>query len=483
MSKGTRVRALTLACVLRLGLGSAAAQEDGDAVTVTPLFRTVTRVESWRFFDPGPSGGDPDYTFLGNRITMGVHTSSPRWEATGAFQYIQLFGLPNNAIGPAALGSGGYYFYSASNTNAYQFYAHALNFAFKSPAKGLRIAGGRMAYTSGAEADSGVAAIELVKRERLDSRLIGDFEWSVVQRAFDGVRADLDRPGWRLTGAVLMPSQGGYEESASPTITKIQVVSAVATIKPDVVLPRSELQLFSHTYRDRRDVETRPDNSPFMSPAADVTVTALGASQVGTVPMAHGEIDTVGWFAGQVGDWYGLPHRAVSVAGEAGYRWTSARWQPWLRGGFLYASGDKSATDDRHGTFFQMLPTSRRYALSNTYAQMNLRDYFGQVYLQPRAAVRLRADVHRVSLADANDRWYAGSGATARRGAFFGYSIRASNGATSLGTVIEGAADVKITRWWSINGYLGVMRGGDVVTRLFAGRRLTFFYVESVVGF
>jgi hypothetical protein len=474
-------------CALVAWLASVApawAQETpGDGVTVTPLFRNVTRVESWSFFDPPPDAGNPDYTFLGNRITMGVRTSSRRWEAAGAFQYIQLFHLPQNAIGPAALGSGGYYYYSSNNSNAYQFYAHAMNFAFKSPDKGLRITGGRMGYTSGAEGQSGVPSLEAVKRERLDSRLIGEFEWSIIQRAFDGVRVDLDRPGWRLTGAALMPVQGGYEESASPTMTRLQLYSAAATFKPHVVIPWSELQVFSHTYRDRRQVETRPDNTPYTVPNADITVTAFGASQVGIFPTVAGEVDSVVWLAGQVGDWYGDRHRAWSVAAEIGHRWTAMAWQPWVRAGLLYASGDNDPTDDRHGTFFQMIPTSRRYSLSNTYAQMNMKELFGQVYLYPAKSVSIRADVHRVSLADPNDRWYAGSGATASRGIFFGYSIRPSNAATALGTVIEGSADVKIKPWWSMNAYLGHIRGGDVVTRLFAGNRLTFFYVENVLGF
>ena len=53
--------------------------------------------------------------------------------------------------------------------------------------------------------------------------------------------------------------------------------------------------------------------------------------------------------------------------------------RPWLRAGYLYASGDSDAADDRHGTFFQMLPSSRKYALSSVYAQMNLHDLFVQV--------------------------------------------------------------------------------------------------------
>ncbi len=467
-----------------MGVSFAHAQDStNDNVVVTPLFSEVTRAESWSFFDPGPSGGDPTYSFLGNRMTLGVNASSPRWEATGAFQYIQLFGLPRMSIGPGALGSGGYYYYSAGNRNAYQFYARALNFGFKSKDKGLRVVGGRMGYTSGAEGDSGVPSLEHVKRDRLDSRLIGEFEWSIIQRAFDGVRVDVDRPGWRLTGAALMPTQGGYEESASPTITKIQLYSAAATFKPHVVIPWSELQIFSHTYRDRREVETRPDNSPFTVTEANITVTAFGASQVGIFPTDFGEVDSVVWLAGQAGDWYGDPHRAWSLAAEMGHRWTAMTWQPWARVGLLYASGDQDPTDARHGTFFQMVPTSRRYSLSNTYAQMNIKDLFGQVYLYPTSSVSLRADVHRLSLADPNDRWYAGSGATARRGIFFGYSIRPSNAATSLGTVVEGSADVTINRYWSMNAYLGHIVGGEVVKRLFTGHRLSFFYLENVLAF
>ena len=45
--------------------------------------------------------------------------------------------------------------------------------------------------------------------------------------------------------------------------------------------------------------------------------------------------------AAQAGDWYGQPHRAASVAVEAGHRWTRAPYRPWLRAGYLWASGDR----------------------------------------------------------------------------------------------------------------------------------------------
>ena len=77
-------------------------------------------------------------------------------------------------------------------------------------------------------------------------------------------------------------------------------------------------------------------------------------------------------------------HRAASVAAEAGHRWTA--WPdgrgcaPATCGRRAMAIGD----DDRHGTFFQMLPSSRKYALSSTYAQMNLTDAFVQAWFEPR---------------------------------------------------------------------------------------------------
>ena len=100
----------------------------------------------------------------------------------------------------------------------------------------------------------------------------------------------------------------------------------------------------------------------------------------------------------QLGDWYGLSHRAGSVALEAGHRWTRAAWRPWLRAGYLWASGDDDWRDDRHTTFFQMLPSSRRYALSSAYAQMNIRDVFAQAMIEPRR-FNARIEIHRLSLA------------------------------------------------------------------------------------
>ncbi|MGH9174802.1 MAG: alginate export family protein, partial [Vicinamibacterales bacterium] len=322
-------------------------------------------------------------------------------------------------------------------------------------------------------------AIDIIKRDRLDGRLIGEVEWSTFERAFDGVRFDVDRPRWHTTAAVLWPTQGGFEESANPTIDKVRIGTTSVTAR----LRRShELELFATHYRDSRDIAARPDNTGIPTTSIDVSVTTVGASHVGTYAAAAGRVDTLVWVSGQVGDWYGDDHRAWSLMAEGGYHWTFP-WQPWVRAGLQYASGDDDPADLRHGTFFPLLPSSRPDLLAATFAQMNLRDLFVQVRATPHARVTLQGSVHRLSLANAGDRWYSGSGATARRGSFFGYLGRPSLGATRLGTLLQVMAEGTVTRWWTLKGSLGTVKGGGVVRGLFAGDRLTVFSLESALAF
>ncbi len=213
-----------------------------------------------------------------------------------------------------------------------------------------------------------------------------------------------------------------------------------------------------------------------------MTIAAFGGSRASLTPTRAGEIDTVAWVAGELGDWYGLPHRAASVALEAGHHWTRAAMRPWVRTGYLFASGDGNGADRRHGTFFQMLPSARQYALSSAYAQMNARDLFVQALFEP-GRVRARVDLHRLDLASRQDLWYDGSGATASEGKYFGYTGRISGGATSLGTILETTIDVPIVKHWSVNGYAGRMWGGDVVRASFEGQRLVFWFIENVLRF
>ena len=461
----------------------------GAQPAVTGTISNVTRVESWRYFQPQgdplalpPPGsaplGDPDYTFLGDRAELGVRVKGARFDFSGAFNYVRLENLPTNAIGPGGLGSGAFYFAATGLRYSYQLYFSELTARIKSKDERTSVTIGRMPFASGGEYTRPQSYVEQVKPERLHSRMIGNFEWSMYQRRFDGARFDHDRDRWHFTAAAFMPTQGGFEESTNLTMPRIQIGDVAVEHKGN----DRALQVFGYYYRDRRDTKAVVDNTRSFDAPVDVTIATFGASYVYMLPWFFAATDLVAWGAVQTGDWYGRDHVASSGAIEFGHLFAGGPGKPWLRGGFLWASGDRDAADDRHGTFFQMLPSSRKYTLSSTYAQMNVRDAYAQLLVEPRR-FKARIEVHAVHLASGADLWYQGSGATASEGRFFGFSGRAAGGETSLGTVLEGAIDVPIRKHWSINGYAGTMSAGPVVRNWFTNRRLTFWSVENVVRF
>ncbi len=408
----------------------------------------------------------------------------PRVDLTLAGQYVGMAGLPTRAIGPGALGTGALYFdQGGRHESSQQLYLRFANLRFSNALPGLDVQVGRMGYTSGAEASSGVPKLETIKRQRLDARLVGEFEWSIYQRAFDGVRLDLTRPGWKATAVAFTPTQGGFARAAGPTMTDLVVAGVTISTRPSGSPgPKTQVQGFGWQYRDRRAVTQRPDNSSLTAPAGvAIDVTTGGAVVVGAYPAGRGETDLFAWSAVQSGRWYGDVHRAFAVALEGGYQWTATPWRPWLRAGVFHASGDDDSGDDRHGTFFPMLPTVRRFSQTTAYGTMNLRDVFVQAQVRPRPPLGLRLDLRRLDLASSADLWYAGSGATLARGAVFGYAGRRSNGSRRLGTSVEASADYAVTPRVSFNAFVGRVGGGPVVTGTFAGDALWFAYLESIV--
>lgn len=476
------VSALCAVCLLPV---YAYAQAQTTAAPPTPdPFRwsvtNVSRVESWSYFDPLP-GGNPDYTFLANRLRLGVTGTWSRIDVNGSVQYVQFGGLPTQAFGPGALGTGALYYDHSGRTDSHGIYLRTLTARVRLPG-GIAIQAGRFGYQSGAESPSGHAKIEAVKRARLDSRLVGEFEWSLYQRTFDGARVDVERKAWHLSGAWFTPTQGGFEEDAGARLSRVDVGSATFTLRPSVAVPATDVAVFALRYDDHRPVAARPDNVGVSAERVDAGITTLGVAAIGSVSAGQGEADWFVWFAGQTGSWYEQRHRAWSLAVEGGYQWKT-RWQPWLRGGVLHASGDDDPRDDRHGTFFPMLPTVRKYAFTTAYAPMNLRDTFVEFIARPMPRVSARVDVRRLWLAAPADLWYTGSGATQERGSTFGYAGRRSGGSTDLGTVLEGAADVSLGKHLSLNGFVGSIHGGRVVQTIFAGHWLRFAYLESVIQF
>lgn len=438
----------------------------------------------WRFFEPRPGGGNNDYAFVANRLFAGVQQTARVYDLSAALQYVHFADLPADATGPGPLGTGAVYFAHAGRSDSHQVYLRYANVRLKRLLPRTTIQIGRMPYSSGGEAGSGNPKIEAVVLQRVAARLVGEFEWSIYQRAYDGVRLDTSHGRWSGTAFAFHPTQGGFEDAAGLMMPGVTVLGGAATVKSALLVPAVRYQAFTYRYRDTRKVTQRPDNTGRPAPVSDLGINTFGATIVAApAPRRGHQWDALVWGAIQTGAWYEQTHRAASVAAEAGHQWTTARWQPWLRGGYLYASGDHNPGDNRHGTFFEMLPTVRRYAQSALYSQMNNTDLFAQLMIKPHPKINVRIDSHRVGLASSSDGWYFGSGATQQHGSIFGFAMRPSFGATHLATIGEGSVDYAIAPHWSVNGYLAFARAGQVVAPAFAGRTLTFAYIENVLQF
>ena len=475
--------ALAVSCHVR----PAAAQSPAAAAQATPAgfslaVRDWTRAEAWSYFEPNPGGGDPEYAYLANRLQLELRRAWRRVDVQLTAQHVGFVGLPDDASGPGPLGLGALYFdQGLRSTHPQQLWLRYGNVRFRQVLPGLDLQVGRFGYTSGAEAGSGDTHIEALKRSRLDSRILGEFEWSLWQRGFDGVRADWTHGPVKVTGVAFRPTQGGFARVAGPTIDDIDVYGGTVSVQPTTRLPHTQLQGFALQYDDTREVTQRPDNTGLTASRADIAVTSVGGALVGVYPVGRGAVDVLAWGVLQGGDWYGQDHRAGTAAIEGGYQWTHAPWAPWLRAGLLHASGDDDATDNQHGTYFPVLPTVRRYSQTTAFSIMNIDDAFVQVMARPARRVGLRLDLHALELASAADSWYIGSGATLEEGTAFGYSGRVSNGSRHLGFSTEGSIDVAVTPVWSVNVFVGHVNGGRVVTGTFRDDQFWFGYVEQVL--
>ena len=394
-------------------------------------------------------------------------------------------GLPAAAIGPGPLGLGAVYRGHGGSAHPGSLYIRYLYTNLKVPgSSGLSFRLGRSGYSAGGETRSDQPKIESVKAMRVTEKLIGEFGWSLFQRSYDGVRADWDHGFGQLTIGAFQPTQGGFEEAAGVSIKEIRVYTGAWTLRNDTAVPRNEVQLFFYDYDDTRPIRAdRPDNSGLSTSRMNTRVRNFGFQAVGAYPMGDGEVDSLFWYSYQTGNWFDEDQRAQAVAAEVGYQWNGAG-QLWLRGGYLRGTGDSNPVDHTHGTFFQMLSTTRKYSLSAAYNLMNNTDMFVQAIIRPSPAWTIRADYHAIGLSNANDRWYFGAGATQAQGNISGYGTRPSHGQQDFGKVFEVQATRTMSTHWSVTGYYGHIFGDGVIRGSFPGSsHFNFAFIENVLSF
>jgi len=158
-------------------------------------------------------------------------------------------------------------------------------------------------------------------------------------------------------------------------------------------------------------------------------------------------------------------HSAGAIAVEGGLRFDKVKTTPWVRGGYLRSTGDNNATDNKHNTFFQVLPTPRIYARFPFYNSMNSTDSFVQLVDKPSKRVDLRSDLHFLKLTSASDFWYQGGGAFDNK--VFGYTGRPANNHNSFSSLYDISADITLTKQLSLGTYYAHAFGKSVVSAIY----------------
>jgi hypothetical protein len=244
----------------------------------------------------------------------------------------------------------------------------------------------------------------------------------------------------------------------------------------------ADTRFFAIDYDDFRHI-LKTDNRAAAIRRGDtenIHLQTWGGHSLHALATKRGTLDALGWVAVQTGRWGTQTQRAYAFDLEGGFQpAVLPKLKPWLRGGFTMGSGDNNPNDDRHGTFFQLLPTPRPYARFPFFNMMNTEDGFGALIVRPHAKVTISSEFHALRLTNANDLWYSGGGVF--QPWTFGYAGRATSGRRSLGNLYDTSVEYRANRHATFTGYLGYTQGLSIMQQIYpAGKDGRFGYLEAL---
>lgn len=368
-----------------------------DGPELDPTFQLRLRWEG--FGTPtGFTDRDAQYNFSNLRLRFGLES---RWEhvtLAGELQGAAAADLPANgafAIGPV---------YAAANSGETRPSQIGISQAYATfHSSTSRLQAGRQKWGDGFETLTGVGHLDGIKKRRMAERLVGNWDWVNVGRRYDGASGATSAGGVHLGGFAFRPLAGGVNYVGGfERLKGLGVYGATVTTKYGELLPSTELRLFAVRYDDERPGA--------LAAAGDkLRLNTFGASLLG----GGDNGDLMLWGVYQTGSWGEASQNAWAFIAEGGRKMHRGDSTFTLRGGVAQASGD-SGDDEKHNTFFNLLPTNHKFYGSMDYnAFSNLRDLYGELLFQsgPSAVWSFRGAFHVFHLVDSNDAWYGGSGA------------------------------------------------------------------------
>lgn len=445
------------------------------------------RSEAWDWFQP--TSGENSYAYVHWLARTGLMQSRPGfdWLIEGAQDGI--VGLPANPNGPGvqgALGQGGTYL--TANSNSRNNFSAFIKQAYLTGkfSHNSKLTVGRFVFNDGLEVKPRDPSLAQLVTSRISQRLLGETPFAAVLRSFDGARWTSDSPRSNVTLLAVRPTQGAYQINAMGELN-IDVFYGSYTRQTNRPGSDSLLRIFGMGYLDERAGVVPVDNRSLAARSSTpnhLHIGTYGANYVHVLHTQHsGQFDLVLWGALQNGSWGPLKQRAGAFAGELGWQPPVLRTiRPWFNAGYYFGSGDSNPNDDRHGTFFQALPTARQYARFPIYDMENSQDYYGSMNFRLPHTIVIRSDWHSVRLADPADLWYSGGGAYSLTG--FGYTGRAAGGARSLVNVADASFDAPMGHGFGVTLYYGYALGKSVISTIYpAGQSAQFGYIETTFRF
>lgn len=453
----------------------------GEQVRLTGSLRS--RLYVWNWFQP--AAGTNRYAYSGNLLRLNLVQKRAGWEWDAEFAVPFLLGLPATATAPApqgALGFGSNYFVANGGTrNTAMIFPKQLYLRFRGIAgiKGQALQIGRFTFLDGSEIAPRNPTLATLKQTRVAQRLLGDFGWSDVGRSFDGMHYSYTTRSNDVTLIAAIPTRGVFQSDGWGW-NRVGFAYGSYTHQWGKAKHAADTRLFALEYDDWRHI-LKTDNRPTAVRRGDtenILITTFGAHSLHTLATTTGTVDLLAWGAVQTGRWGTQTQCAYAIDFEGG--WQPAillKLKPWLRGGFTRGSGDSNPNDNRHQTFFQVLPTPRPYARFPFFNMMNTEDRFGAIILRPHAKVTVSSEFHALRLSDVNDLWYSGGGVY--QPWTFGYTGRATSGARSLGNLVDTSVEYRATRQITTTAYLGFTQGLAAMAKIYPqGKDGQFGYLE-----
>ncbi len=421
-----------------------------------------SRIYAWDWFTP--DSGNNQYAYSGSILRLGLSEHRDGWDWNAEFAAPVLIGLPSNGSGTGAqqgaLGLGSNYGSANGGAqNAAMIFPRQLYVRFGGGEQGQTLQVGRFTFLDGGEVVPKNATLSVLKRDRINQRLIGDFGWSDVGRSFDGIHYSYSNSADNFTFVAAVPTRGVFQVDGWGW-NRVGFGYTSYTHESAKGKHSSDSRLFFIDYDDFRHI-VKTDNRPLALRRGDLSnirIETFGGHTIHAFETSAGTVDLLLWGAVQTGRWGAEKQRARAFDAEVEFQpKVLPKLKPWFRGGFSWGSGDGDPNDGAHGTFFQILPTPRPYARFPFFNMMNNQDAFGTLVLRPHAKVTVSSEFHSLRLSNANDLWYSGGGVF--QPWTFGYTGRSTSGRKSLANLYDAGAEYRMNRRFTFSAYLGYAQG------------------------